>query len=159
VVSPLSRGGERKARKQGQPPRSKLDAHKAFILGVIEAAPDSTLAEIGERLARPPDDRSGIPGLCRAGSCARASPGDVVIMANLPAHKIRGAREAIEKAGARLLFLPPYSADFDLIEMAFSKLKPCLGRPPQEPSANSDLPSPPDPQPSRPKSAKPISEP
>lgn len=38
------------ARKQGQPSRSKLDAHEAFILGLIEDAPDITLAEIGERL-------------------------------------------------------------------------------------------------------------
>ena len=43
--------GEMAARKQGQPSRSKLDAHEAFILGLIEEAPDITLAEIGERLA------------------------------------------------------------------------------------------------------------
>lgn len=43
--------GETQARKQGQPSRSKLDAHEAFILGLIEDAPDITLAEIGERLA------------------------------------------------------------------------------------------------------------
>ena len=43
--------GEMVARKQGQPSRSKLDRHEAFILGLIEAAPDITLAEIAERLA------------------------------------------------------------------------------------------------------------
>ncbi|AOF92214.1 transposase family protein (plasmid) [Sinorhizobium sp. RAC02] len=43
--------GETEARKQGQPSRSKLDAREAFILGLIDAAPDMTLAEIGERLA------------------------------------------------------------------------------------------------------------
>jgi transposase len=43
--------GETEARKQGQPSRSKLDAHEAFILGLIETAADITLAEIGERLA------------------------------------------------------------------------------------------------------------
>ena len=43
--------GETEARKQGQPSRSKLDAHGAFILGLIEDAPDITLAEIGEHLA------------------------------------------------------------------------------------------------------------
>jgi len=53
-------------------------------------------------------------------------PGDVVVMDNLPAHKISGVREAIEKVGARLLFLPPYSPDFNPIEMAFSKLKALL---------------------------------
>ena len=53
-------------------------------------------------------------------------PGDLVIMDNLPAHRISGVREAIEKAGASLLLLPPYSPDFNPIEMAFSKLKALL---------------------------------
>jgi transposase len=51
------------------------------------------------------------------------SPGDIVVMDNLPAHKVAGVRQAIEDAGARLLYLPPYSPDFNPIEMAFSKLK------------------------------------
>ena len=54
------------------------------------------------------------------------SPGDVVIMDNLPAHKPVGIRDAIERAGAKLLFLPPYSPDFNPIEMAFSKIKAWL---------------------------------
>ena len=54
------------------------------------------------------------------------TPGDVVILDNLPAHKGAAAREAIEAAGARLLFLPPYSPDFNPIENAFSKLKALL---------------------------------
>ena len=40
-------------------------------------------------------------------------PGDTVVMDNLPAHKVTGVREAIEDAGARLLYLPPYSPDFN----------------------------------------------
>ena len=52
--------------------------------------------------------------------------GDIVIMDNLPAHKPAGVRDAIEAAGASLLFLPPYSPDFNPIEMAFSKLKALL---------------------------------
>lgn len=52
--------------------------------------------------------------------------GDVVIMDNLPAHKIAGVRDAIERAGAKLMFLPPYSPDFNAIENAFSKLKAML---------------------------------
>jgi transposase len=51
------------------------------------------------------------------------SPGNVVIMDNLSSHKAPAVRAAIEAAGARLLFLPPYSPDFNPIEMAFSKLK------------------------------------
>ncbi len=50
-------------------------------------------------------------------------PGDVVVMDNLPAHKPPAIRAAIEAAGATLRFLPPYSPDFNPIEMAFSKLK------------------------------------
>lgn len=54
------------------------------------------------------------------------TPGDVVVMDNLPAHKVIGVREAIEAVGARLLYLPPYSPDFNPIEMAFSKIKALL---------------------------------
>ncbi|NIJ43558.1 transposase [Parvibaculum indicum] len=53
-------------------------------------------------------------------------PGDVVVMDNLPAHKPLAVRHAIEAAGATLRFLPPYSPDFNPIEMAFSKLKAFL---------------------------------
>ncbi len=42
--------GETTARKQGQPPGSKLDDHEAFILGLVEETPDISLAEIAERL-------------------------------------------------------------------------------------------------------------
>ena len=54
------------------------------------------------------------------------SSGDVVILDNLPAHKGTAARHAIEAVGARLMFLPPYSPDFNPIENAFSKLKALL---------------------------------
>ena len=54
------------------------------------------------------------------------APGDTVIMDNLPAHKVRGVRNAIEAAGAKLIYLPPYSPDFNPIEMAFAKLKAFL---------------------------------
>jgi transposase len=50
-------------------------------------------------------------------------PGDLVIMDNLAAHKAAGVREAIETAGAELVYLPPYSPDLNPIELAFSKLK------------------------------------
>ncbi len=51
-------------------------------------------------------------------------PGDVVV--NLPAHKPIAIREAIETTGAVLLFLPPYSPDFNPIELAFAKIKALL---------------------------------
>ena len=54
------------------------------------------------------------------------APGDIVIMDNLPSHKGSAVQAAIEAAGARLLYLPSYSPDFNPIEMAFSKLKALL---------------------------------
>jgi transposase len=53
-------------------------------------------------------------------------PGDVVVMDNLVVHKQPEVRAAIEAAGAQLRFLPPYSPDFNPIEMAFAKLKAFL---------------------------------
>ena len=55
-------------------------------------------------------------------------PDDIVIMDNLSSHKAPAARDAIEAAGARLLFLPPYSPDFNPIEKAFARLKAMLRR-------------------------------
>ena len=52
--------------------------------------------------------------------------GDLVIMDNLSAHKIDGVREAIEAVGASLIYLPPYSPDFNPIEQVFAKLKALL---------------------------------
>jgi transposase len=53
-------------------------------------------------------------------------PGDVVILDNLVAHHQPEVRLAIEQAGARRRFLPPYSPDFNPIEQAFAKLKAFL---------------------------------
>jgi transposase len=55
-------------------------------------------------------------------------PGDVVVMDNLGSHKGPAVRHAIEAAGASLLYLPPYSPDFNPIENAFAKLKALLRR-------------------------------
>lgn len=50
-------------------------------------------------------------------------PGDIVIMDNLSSHKIAGVRKAINAIGARVVYLQPYSPDFNPIEMLFAKLK------------------------------------
>lgn len=50
-------------------------------------------------------------------------PGDIVVMDNLSSHKSEAVREIVEEAGARLLYLPPYSPDLNPIEQAFAKLK------------------------------------
>ena len=54
------------------------------------------------------------------------APGDIVVMDNLGSHKGKAVRQAIEAAGARLLYLPPYSPDFNPIENAFARLKALL---------------------------------
>jgi transposase len=54
------------------------------------------------------------------------SAGDIVVVDNLPAHKVKGVRAAIEARGAKLLYLPPYSPDFNPIELVFAKLKALL---------------------------------
>jgi len=54
------------------------------------------------------------------------APGDIVVLDNLPAHKPVAIRAAIEAVGAELRFLPPYSPDFNPIELAFSKIKALL---------------------------------
>ncbi len=53
-------------------------------------------------------------------------PGGVVVMDNPGAHKVKGVREAVEGAGARLLYLPPYSPDLSPIELCWSKVKQAL---------------------------------
>lgn len=58
--------------------------------------------------------------------CPTLRHGDIVIVDNLPAHKGTAIREAIERTGAELHFLPPYSPDFNPIENAFAKLKALL---------------------------------
>jgi len=53
-------------------------------------------------------------------------PGDVVVLDNLGSHKGKAVRQAIRKARAHLIFLPPYSPDLNPIEQVFSKLKTLL---------------------------------
>jgi transposase len=54
------------------------------------------------------------------------APGDVVVLDNLAAHKVKGVRQAIAAAGASILYLPPYSPDLNPIEQLFAKLKALL---------------------------------
>jgi transposase len=121
---------------------------EGFILGLIEDAPDTMLSEMAEKLMSE-DNRIHLRSTFERHDSADAAgrpdewpvafrayveqllaptlqPGDIAIMDNLSAHKIAGVRHAIEKAGAKVLHLPPYSPDFNPIEMAFSKLKALL---------------------------------
>jgi transposase len=58
--------------------------------------------------------------------CPALKAGDVVVMDNLSSHKLAAVRTSIEKAGAELLYLPPYSPDMNPIEKAWAKLKELL---------------------------------
>jgi transposase len=58
--------------------------------------------------------------------CPTLVRGDIVVVDNLGAHKVAGIREAIERCGARLIYLPPYSPDLSPIEKCWSKIKTFL---------------------------------
>ena len=75
---------------------------------------------------RRPDGRRGLLAYVEQALVPEFRPHHFVIMDNLPAHKVHGVRKAIEAAGASLRYLPPYSPDFNPIEMAFAKLKALL---------------------------------
>jgi transposase len=60
--------------------------------------------------------------------CPTLRPGEIVVMDNLGAHKVSGIREAIERCGATLIYLPPYSLDLSPIEPCWSKVKQGLRR-------------------------------
>ena len=62
----------------------------------------------------------------REGLVPTLQPDDVVILDNLATHKVPGIRTAIEAVGAKLLYLPPYSPDFNPIENMWSKIKQIL---------------------------------
>ena len=64
--------------------------------------------------------------MSRRSSSPSGAPATSSSWTNLSSHKGQGARQLIEAAGAALLFLPPYSPDFNQIENAFAKLKALL---------------------------------
>ena len=58
--------------------------------------------------------------------CPKLGPKHCVVMDNLAAHKVAGVRQLIEATGARLLYLPPYSPDFNPIEKCWAQIKQYL---------------------------------
>lgn len=73
-----------------------------------------------------PMDKEAFLVYVRQFLCPTLHPGDIVIADNLGSHKNDEVRIAIEAVGATILYLPPYSPDFNPIEMCFSKLKALL---------------------------------
>jgi transposase len=70
-----------------------------------------------------PVDGPLFPAYVEQHLAATLCAGDVVVIDNLSSHKVAGVRKAIEAVGARLVYLPPYSPDFNPIEQLFAKLK------------------------------------
>jgi transposase len=73
-----------------------------------------------------PINREAFETWVEQGLVPELRPGDIVVLDNLSSHKGSRARALIEAAGASLIFLPPYSPDFNPIENAFAKLKTLL---------------------------------
>lgn len=81
--------------------------------------------------------------------CPKLHAGDLVVMDNLSAHKVQGVRELIEATGAELLYLPPYSPDFNPIEKAWANSSSCCAPPKPAPPRSWSKPSPKSSRPSR----------
>ena len=103
--------------------------HRARALEVLrvpgqdDAKPARKSAAKGPNVIAPDFSAKDTPAADNDGTVTLPLHGRI---ANLPAHKVSGVRQAIEAAGASLLYLPPYSPDFNPIEMAFAKLKSLL---------------------------------
>jgi transposase len=116
------------ARSSGRAPegerlRAAIPHRHGKMTTFVGAAPDRNGRADGARRA---DQRRRLPSLCRPGPCPQLKAGDIVVTNNLGSHKGACVRAAIEAAGAKLLYLPPYSPDFNPIENAFAKLKALL---------------------------------
>lgn len=75
-----------------------------------------------------PMDGAAFLAYVRQFLCPTLKPGDLVIADNLASHKVKGVRQAIERMGATLHFLPPYSPELNPIEQLFAKLKALLNQ-------------------------------
>ncbi len=139
----------------GHPP-AKLAPYKDRLLRLVVKEPDLSLKQIGERLVSPvphghwktlsfiaalrvdrlkapwvidgPMDGAAFFTNLRHCLAPTLSPGDSVVMDNLPAHKVADVRNILEKAWAQFCYLPPYSQDLNPIENAFAKLKTLIRR-------------------------------
>ena len=111
-----SKRGERarmKVPRNREPNTTLLASMKAEGMGPCMAVVGSTTREVFEAYV----ERVLAPSLC---------PGQIVVMDNLTAHKGDRVSELIEERKCELLYLPPYSPDFNPIEKAFAKIKELL---------------------------------
>jgi transposase len=95
---------------------------------VISAITDGQVLKQATQAFDGPMDGPTFLGYVRECLVPALKPGQVVVMDNLPSHKVEGVREAIENAGCELWYLPPYSPDLNPIEKLWSKAKSWLRR-------------------------------
>lgn len=91
------------------------------MLGALSATGLSALMTVGGAT-----DGEVFTAFVREVLAPTLSAGDIVVLDNLGAHRSAAAREAVEARGARLVFLPPYSPDYNPIERCWSKIKTAL---------------------------------
>ena len=121
TLTPLRARAPRGERAVGRVPRGRREA--ASWLATL------TPAGVGESLLVPGAvDRAAFDAFVERLLVPSLRPGQVVVLDNLSVHKSARARQAVEAAGCRLVFLPTYSPDFNPIEHAFAKCKQALRR-------------------------------
>jgi transposase len=121
TLTPLYARAPRGERAVGRVPRGKRE-HASWLATL-------TPVGIGESLLVPGAvDRAAFAAFVERRLVPSLRPGQVVVLDNLAVHKSARARAAVEAAGCRLVFLPPYSPDFNPIEFAFAKCKAALRR-------------------------------
>ncbi len=109
-----------------QAPLTERQAETEGDMGIAGSTSVCTASTRWEVLLDGPMDGDAFRAYVTQVLVPELAEGDIVVMDNLPAHKVAGVRDAIETAGATLLYLPPHSPDFNPIELAFSKLKAIL---------------------------------
>ena len=112
--------------RRGERVREGTPAGHWKTLTILSAI--STAGLVATMVIEAPTDGEVFLGYLEQVLSPQLAPGHIVVMDNLSAHKVQGVREMIEARGARLLYLPPYSPDFNPIEKAWSKLKQHLRR-------------------------------
>lgn len=116
TLTPLRGRSPRGQRVVGRVPRGRWTA--VTLLATLTASGFGPGLQVNGAL-----DREAFDVFVPEGLVPTLRPGDVVVLDNLSVHQSLRARQAVEAAGARLVFLPPYSPDFNPIEQAFAKLK------------------------------------
>ena len=112
--------------RRGERVREGTPAGHWKTLTILSAI--STAGLVATMVIEAPTDGEVFLGYLEQVLSPQLAPGHIVVMDNLSAHRVHGVREMIEACGAKLLYLPPYSPDFNPIEKAWSKLKQHLRR-------------------------------